>query len=243
MQHQVLRRRLRPALAAFTATLLSTASVGTAVADSGSPFGETARVADGALDTMRGGFAGDDGSMLRFGINLETSVNGHKIASLSISNDASGKITATEHNLGRTFELRADGSVQIKSTIPSDHRHSRHGSGDGRGMRSGRLPTTVTVPLGNNPPQQSSASGVIVTTTLVPTGGASISTSGLLASTGLLPNGGGVVTLIQNGRSDVVIHAMNTLNVQISGLGNAAAVRNSTTFRGFANSINFSVRH
>jgi hypothetical protein len=65
----------------------------------------------------------------------------------------------------------------------------------------------------------------------------------LLASTGLLPNGGGVVTLIQNTRSNVVIHAMNTLNVQVSGLGNSAVVRNSTTFRGFANSINFSIRH
>ena len=108
-------------------------------------------------------------------------------------------------------------------------------------MPSAGLPTTVTVPLNNG--TQNRASGVIVTTTLVPTGGASISTNGLLASTGSLPNGNGVVTLIQNARSNVVIRTLNTLNVQVSGLGNSAVVRNSTAFRGFASSINFSVRH
>src|SRR6202043_2362011 len=110
------------------------------------------------------------------GLNLETSVNGRMIASLSISNDANGKITATERNLGRTFVLQADGSVQIRKTMPG-HAHPHHGSGDG-GTRSGGLPTTVTMPLNNpvaiNATQQNGASGVIVTTTLVPVVGASV---------------------------------------------------------------------
>lgn len=239
MQLRTPRPRLRPAIAVFAATLLSTASVGEAAAESASLFGDSARVADAQLDTMRGGFAGSDGSLLRFGINLETSVNGHPIASLSISNDANGKITASEHDFGRTFVLKADGSVQITQTMPG-HSGSQHYSGTGA-TPSGSLPTTVTVPLNNG--TQNSFSGVIVTTTLVPAGGASISTNGLLASTGLLPNGNGVVTVIQNTQSNVVIHTLNTLNVQVSGLGNSALVRNSTAFRGFANSMNFSVRH
>jgi hypothetical protein len=229
----------------LAAILSSTAGIGEAAAESASPFGDAARVADSALDGMRGGFAGSDGSMLRFGVNLETSVNGRTIASLSISNDANGKITATERNLGRTFVLRADGSVQIRTAMHG-HGHSHDRSGDG-GTRSSGLPSSVTVPLNDpiaiNTAQHNSASGVIVTTTLVPAVGASVATGGLLATTGLLPNGNGVVTLIQNTRSNVVIHALNTLNVQISGLGNNAFVRNSTTFRGFANSMNFSVRH
>ena len=240
MQLRTPRFRLRPAIAVFAATLLSTASVGEAAAESASPFGDSSRVVDAQLDAMRGGFSASDGSVLRFGINLETSVNGHPIASLSISNDANGKITASEHNFGRTFVLKPDGSVQITQTMPGDT-GSHHHHHSGTGMPSAGLPTTLTVPLNNG--TQNRASGVIVTTTLVPTGGASISTNGLLASTGSLPNGNGVVTLIQNARSNVVIRTLNTLNVQVSGLGNSAVVRNSTAFRGFASSINFSVRH
>jgi hypothetical protein len=245
MQPRAPRRRLRVASAALAAALLSMAAMGEAVAESASPFGDAARVADGALDNLRGGFAATDGSMLRFGLNLETSVNGRMIASLSISNDANGKITATERNFGRTFVLQADGSVQIRKTMPG-HAHPHHGAGDG-GTRSSGLPTTVTMPLNNpvaiNATQQNSASGVIVTTTLVPVVGASVASGGLLASTGLLPNGNGVMTLIQNTRSNVVIHALNTLNVQISGLGNDAVVRSGTVAHSFANSMNLSVRH
>src|ERR1700686_1626874 len=109
MQPRALRRRLRVAIAALAAALLSMAAMGEAVAESASPFGDAARVADGALDNLRGGFATADGSMLRFGLNLETSVNGRMIASLSISNDANGNITATERNFGRTFVLQPDG--------------------------------------------------------------------------------------------------------------------------------------
>src|ERR1700730_18006186 len=100
MQPRALRRRLRAAITAFAAALLSTAAVGEALAESASALGAAARVAEGGVDKQRGGFAPTDGSMLRFGLILETSVNGRMIASLSISNDANGKITATERNLG-----------------------------------------------------------------------------------------------------------------------------------------------
>ena len=240
MQFRTPQLRFRPAIAVFAATLLSTASVGEAVAESASPFGDASRVTDARLDTMRGGFAASDGSVLRFGINLETSVNGHRIASLSISNDANGKISASEHNFGRTFVLKPDGSVQIRQIMPG-HAGSHHHHHSGTGVPSGGLPTTVNVPL--NDGTHNTASDVVVTTTLVPTGGASISANGLMASTGLLPNGNGVVTVIQNTQSNVVIHTLNTLNVQVSGLGNSALVRNSTAFHSFANSMNLSVRH
>src|SRR5258708_20190306 len=118
MQSRTLSRRFRSGIVAFTATLFSTVSIGSAIAESESPFGDAVRVADGALDTMRGGFTGNDGSMLRFGVNLETTVNGHPIASVSISNDPQGRIQPTAQNLGRTSVLQPDARVQIKPPIP-----------------------------------------------------------------------------------------------------------------------------
>jgi hypothetical protein len=248
MQSKMLSRRFRPAIAAVTATLLSTTGITTAVAESESPFGDAVRVADGALDNMRGGFAGSDGSMVRFGVNLETSVNGHPIASVSISNDANGKIHASAQNLGRTFVLQADGSVQVKTTIPAAANTPSTVTTQQNATSSvsvTTLPTTVTMPLGSpvtaNTTQQSSSSSVTITTTLVPTLPSSVSSGATLATTGLLPNGNGVMTLIQNTQSNVVIHALNTLNIQISGIGSPAA-RNSTALRNLTSSMRFSVR-
>jgi hypothetical protein len=240
-------RRLRTAIAALMATVFSTATLGaSAVAESESPFGDAVRVADNALDTMRGGFSGSDGGMLRFGVNLETSVNGQPITSVSISNDAQGKIHGTVRNLGRTFVLQPDGSVQIKSTIPAGGTSSSITTQNAKssvGVTS--LPTSVTMQLSNpgpnSTPSPGNASSVIVTTTLVPTLPSSVPNGAVLASTGLLPNGNGVMTLIQNTQSNVVIHALNTLNIQISGVGKPLP-HSSVALHGFSRSMNFSVR-
>jgi hypothetical protein len=246
MQSMTLSRRLRPAVAAFTAALLSTVSIGNAVAEGESPFGDAVRVADGALDTMRGGFSGSDGSMLRFGVNLETSVNGHPIASVSISNDANGRIHASAQNLGRTFVLQADGSVQIKSTVaaappPAGSTSQQNGVSF---VSVTTLPTSVTVPLGNSntaPPTAAPGGAVVITTTLAPTLPSAVPNGAVLASTGLLPNGNGVMTLIQNTQSNVVIHALNTLNIQVSGM-DSPLVRSGMALRSFTNSMRSSIR-
>ena len=240
-------RRLRPAIAALMATVFSTATLGTsAVAESESPFGDAVRVADNALDTMRGGFSGGDGGIVRFGVNLESSVNGQPIASISISNDSHGKINASLHNLGRTFVLQPDGSVQIKSTMPAGGTSSSVATQNATssvGVTS--LPTSVTMQLSNpgpnSTPSPGNTSSVVVTTTLVPTLPSSVPNGGVLASTGFLPNGNGVMTLIQNTQSNVVIHTLNTLNIQISGIGDPAL--RSSAAQSFRNSIRFSVRH
>src|SRR6185312_12555071 len=211
MQSMTPTRRLRPAIAAFTAALLSTTMITTAVAESESPFGDAVRVADNALDTMRGGFSSSDGGVLRFGVNLETSVNGQPIGSVSISNNAQGKISATVQNLGRTFILQPDGTVQVKSTIPAGGASSSATSGS----------TSVAV------------------TTLVPALPSSAPNGATLMSTGLLPSGNGIMTTIQNTRSNVVINALNTLNIQISGIGNPAL--RSSAAQSFRNSLRFSI--
>jgi len=247
MPSKTLSRRFRSAIAAFTATLFSTVSIGNAVAESESPFGDAVRVADGALDTMRGGFSGNDGSMLRFGVNLETSVNGHAIASVSISNDEHGRIHASAQNLGRTFVLQPDGSVQIKTTLPAGNAPpsvtTQQNAMSFVGVTT--LPTSVTMQFNNpgtsNTTQQGSSSPVVITTTLIPTLPSSVPNGAVLASTGLLPNGNGVMTLIQNTQSNVVIRALNTLNIQISGIG-SPLVRNSAALNSFRNSMRFSVR-
>jgi hypothetical protein len=229
------------------ATVFSTATLGaSAVAESESPFGDAVRVADNALDTMRGGFSGGDGGIVRFGVNLESSVNGQPIASISISNDSHGKINASLHNLGRTFVLQPDGSVQIKSTMPAGGTSSSvttQNATSSVGVTS--LPTSVTMQLSspgpNGTPSPGNASSVIVTTTLVPTLPASVPNGAVLASTGLLPNGNGVMTLIQNTQSNVVIHALNTLNIQISGVGGSLP-HSTAALHGFRNSMNFSIR-
>jgi hypothetical protein len=246
MTSTILARRFRPAIAAFAATLLSTAGIGQAVAESESPFGDAVRVADGALDNLRGGFAGNDG-MVRFGVSLETTVNGQPLASVSISNDAQGRIHASAQNLGRTFVLQPDGSVQIKATIPATTSPQTVTTQPNvtSSVAVTTLPSSVTMTIGNpvasSTTQQSSSSSVVVTTTLVPTLPSSVPSGTLLASTGLLPNGNGVMTLIQNTQSNVVIHALNTLNIQISGIG-SPAMRNSAALRSFSSSIRFSVR-
>lgn len=241
-------RRLRPVIATFTAALLSTTMITTAVAESESPFGDAVRVADNTLDTMRGGFSGSDGGVVRFGVDLETSVNGHSIGSLSISNNAQGKISATLRNVGRTFVLQPDGTVQVTSTIPAGGTSSSATSG-GTSMAVTTLPTTVTMQLGNPASGGSSASVptnpaavTVVTTTLVPTLPSSAPNGTTLVSTGLLPNGNGIVTTIQNTRSNVAINALNTLNIQISGIG-ASLPHSSAAMHGFSTALNFSLRH
>ena len=240
-------RRLRPVIAAFTAVLLSTTMITTAVAESESPFGDAVRVADNALDSMRGGFSGSDGGVVRFGVDLETSVNGQPIGSVSISNNAQGKISATVQNLGRTFVLQPDGTVQVKSTIPAGGTPSSATSG-GTSVAVATLPATVTMQLGS-PAQGSSAPApsnppavTVVTTTLVPTLPSSAPNGATLVSTGLLPNGNGIMTTIQNTRSNVVINALNTLNIQISGIG-ASLPHSSAAMHGFSTALNFSLRH
>ena len=241
-------RRLRPVIAAFTAALLCTTMITTAVAESSSPFGDAVRVADNALDTMRGGFSGSDGGMLRFGVNLETSVNGQPIASVSISNNAQGKISATVQNLGRTFILQPDGTVQVKSTIPVGGASSTAASA-GTSVGVTTLPTTVTMQLGNSGPGGGSSTtlpskppAVTVTTTLVPTLPSSLPNGATLVSNGLLPSGNGIMNMIQNTRSNVVINALNTLNIQISVLG-PSLPHSIVALHGFGSSMNFSLRH
>lgn len=248
MQSMTPTRRLRPAIAAFTAALLSTTMITTAVAESESPFGDAVRVADNALDTMRGGFSGGDGGVLRFGVNLETSVNGQPIGSVSISNNAQGKISARVQNLGRTFILQPDGTVQVRSTIPAGGTSSSATSG-GASLAVTTLPTTVTMQLGSPAPAGGSSAPLssnppavtVVTTTLVPTLPSSAPNGATLVSTGLLPSGNGIMTTIQNTRSNVVINALNTLNIQISGIGNPAL--RSSAAQSFRNSLRFSIRH
>ena len=248
--------RLRTAITAFTAALLSTTGITSAVAESESPFGDAVRVADNALDTMRGGFSGSDGGMLRFRVNLETSVNGQPITSVSISNDAQGKIHGTVRNLGRTFVLQPDGSVQIKSTIPAGGTSLSVASQQGGVARTGltaatvaTLPTTVTMQIANpaqgsgiSTPPPSNPSAVTITTTLVPALPSSTPSGATLVSTGLLPNGNGIMTMLQNTQSNVVINALNTLNIQISGVGKPLP-HSSVALHGFSRSMNFSVRH
>jgi hypothetical protein len=242
-------RRLRPVIAALTAALLSSTTITTAVAESESPFGDAVRVADNSLDTMRGGFSGSDGGVLRFGVNLETSVNGQPIGSVSISNNAQGKISATVKNLGRTFILQPDGTVQVKSTIPAGGTSSSAVSG-GTSAAVTTLPTTVTMQLGNPAPGGGSSAPApsnppavtVVTTTLVPALPSSAANGATLVSTGLLPSGNGIMTTIQNTRSNVVINALNTLNIQISGVGTSLP-HSSAALHGFSTAINFSLRH
>lgn len=216
MEPQSPRRQLRRAMAGFTATVFSCAvTLGPAAADSESPFGDAARVADAALGTMRGGFAGGDGQMLRFAIDLKTSVDGKTIAALSISNDDHGNIHASGKNLGRTFVLvpmPPSTATKSSSTVTTS-------------TPTGTvLSSTVTTPV-------STMTGPISTVT----GG------DLLVTTGLLQNGNGVMTLIQNSQSKVFIQTLTTLNIQLSGLGDRL-VRSGTAFHSFVNAMNFSVR-
>src|SRR5258708_19007853 len=188
MQSRTLSRRFRSGIVAFTATLFSTVSIGSAIAESESPFGDAVRVADGALDTMRGGLTGKDGSMLRFGVNLDTTANGHPTASVSISNDAGGRIQASAQNLGRTFVLQADGSVQIKTTIPAANTPSSVTTQQNAtsSVAVATLPTSVTMqfnsPGTSNTTQQGSSSPVVIPTTLIPPLPSSLPTAAVVPS-------------------------------------------------------------
>jgi hypothetical protein len=173
------RRAAAAAIAAGMATLSPAARADEAA------FDPSTRLADAALGTLRGGFAGDDGGMLRFAVDLSTAVDGHPVASLSISNDANGKISASAQNLGSVLVLNGAGNVQI----------TNQGS-----------------------------------------------TAATLVSTGLLPNGNGVMTMIQNGQSKVVINSVATLDIRLSGIGNLR-LHQSAALGGLAGATRFSLHH
>ena len=245
MASRTLPHRLRPAMAAVMGTVFAILPNVPADADTASPFGDAPRLADAALDTMRGGFSDNSGNMMRFAVDLQTVVNGQTISSLSISNDSQGKIHGSAKNLGRTFVLQPDGSVQVKMMSPAQ---SSTPAPTVTTQRSGT--SSVTVQLVSPPPtaptgtggQQNGSSSMIVTTTLRPTLPSSVPVGAVLATTGLLPNGNGVMTLIQNTQSNVVIHALQNLNIQLSGLSDRL-VRGGTASSGFTNSMRFSVHH
>lgn len=236
MESRTLPRRLRKAIAAVSAAVVCVTTMGQATADAESPFGDAAKVADTALDTMRGGFADGSGGMVRFAVDLTTAVNGKAIASLSVSNDDHGRIHASARNAGRTFVLLPDGSVQIKPTAQPSNAPPMTVSTQQNGTSS----VTVATTPGNNTRSQSNPP-VIVTTTLTPALPSTVTTGGLLATTGLLPNGNGVITLIQNTQSNAVIRVLQTLDIHVSGLGSPLFHRD-TALRSFTNSMNFSVR-
>jgi hypothetical protein len=171
--------------ATAAAVLAGVAALSPAARADEARFEDSTRLADAALGALRGGFAGDDGGMLRFAVDLSTAVDGHPVASLSISNDANGKISATAQNLGSVLVLSGAGNVQI----------TNQGS-----------------------------------------------TGATLVSTGLLPNGNGVMTMIQNGQSKVVINSVATLDIRLSGIGNPQ-LHQGAALGALAGAMRFSLHH
>lgn len=249
MKRSNLRQRLQAATAAAAALAVIAVPFGQASAadDEESPFGDAVKVADASLDTMRGGFDGADGNLLRFAVNVQTAVNGTPIASLSVDN-LKGRVEASAVNLGRTVTVNGDGNVQIQSTafsLPS--------------VPTPTLTNQASVRLGG----AAQAGGpVIITTTLMPTVSAGGTGTGvasgrispsaasnlagssgtLLATTTLLPDNHGLLTLVQNVNSNVAVHMVTTLNIQLSGLS-SALIHNAAATRAFASSMSMSVRH
>ena len=217
------------------ATVFTAVAIAPADADSDSPFGDAPRLADAALDTMRGGFSAADGSMLRFAVNLQTVVDGQPIASLTIGNDSQGRIFASAQNLGSTVALPGDGTMVITNTLVQPAGTTTSIAQNGTSFVAVQVAPPVTSGATGSGP-----SPVVVTTTLTPALPATIPAGAILATTGLLPNGNGVVTLIQNTQSNAVITAVENLNIQLSGVGNAV-LRAHAAFQSFANAMRFSV--
>jgi hypothetical protein len=235
MESSARPRPVRSTIAALMATVFTAVAIAPADADSDSPFGDAPRLADAALDTMRGGFSVADGSILRFAVNLQTVVDGQPIASLTIGNDSQGRIFASSQNLGSTVALPGDGSFLVTNTLAQATGTTTVTTQNGSSLVTVQVaPPTTSGATGSGP------SPVVVTTTLTPALPASLPAGAILATTGLLPNGNGVVTLIQNTRSNAVISAVENLNIQLSGVGNAV-LRANTAFHSFANAMRFSV--
>jgi hypothetical protein len=263
MKRSSFRQRLQAATAAIAAISVMALPFGQASAadDEESPFGDAVRMADASLDKMRGGFDPGGGGLLRFAVNVTTAVNGTPIASLSIDN-LKGSFESSSTNLGRTVSINNQGNVQIQTTTPAP-------TAPVTGAPP-TLTNNASVVLGSAPPASTpQGSGpVTVTTTLVPAASAVVTASGtnvnssssssvlsrssspaftsntgaLLATTELLPDGHGLLTVVQNVNSKLSINLVQTLNIQLSGVGNTL-LRNGGTTRAFANSMSLSLHH
>jgi hypothetical protein len=222
-------KRLQAATAAAAALAVIAVPFGQASAadDEESPFGDAVKVADASLDTMRGGFDTAGGNLLRFAVNVQTAVNGTPIASLSVDN-LKGQVEAAAVNLGRTVTINGNGNVQIQSAAFG-------------GAAQAGGPVTITTTL---MPTVSAAGTSIASGRTLPTALSNVvSGSGtLLATTTLLPDSRGLLTLVQNVNSNVAVHMVTTLNVQLSGLS-GALIHNAAATRAFASSMSMSVRH
>jgi hypothetical protein len=218
--------------------------------DEESPFGDAVKVADASLDTVRGGFATSDGGVMRFAMNLTTSVNGTRVASMSVDN-LDGNFEFSSNNLGHTVTVTNNGTVQVQSGGPQ--------------TQFSTASVSFGAPGQGTPVPQVNSAPVTITTTLVPASLGTATSPGapspvtsatpslsalntamhsnpILASTTLLPNGRGLMTVVQNVNSNVAINMVQTLNIQLHGLTNSLA-RSALSARAFSSSMNLSLHH
>jgi hypothetical protein len=221
MQTTPFIQRLQAAVSALAATAVVVVPIGQAsAAGDESPFGKAVQLADAELGNQRGGMAASNGQLLPFGleVDLQSEVNGKRVAEVSIQKSKDGGFQATTQNFGRTVAVESQPSQPMQITVSQ-------GTGGSTGSAGGQNGPTDAAP-------KVSQTGPVPSTTR---------TGNVLATTMLLSNGNGVMTLIQNGQSNVAIHAVQTLNIKLTGI-NADMLRNMATTNGFANALRASAR-